>query len=164
MFVDAIDVAEQFRSSHPSDFKVLATTPVPFHYINDGKHLHNEHTTIVLDEHAGTNDILAQPIKYINYAPSFQAPFPISTPPQFYSAFEKFASYLDDPLARFEYTLCEGDAVLFDNRRVLHARASFSAPHSLQDGDDINRWLKGCYFEGDSLLSRGRLLREELDL
>ena len=96
---------------------------------------------------------------------SFQAPFPPSTSPAFYAAFERFASYLDDPAAQYHYTLKEGDAVLFDNRRVLHARTAFTDPAEGKEGataGETNRWLKGCYLEADALLDRGRVLRSQL--
>lgn len=65
-----------------------------------------------------------------------------------------------------EYTLREGDAVLFDNRRVLHARTAFT-DKPLDGGEarqeQTNRWLKGCYLEADAILDRGRTLRTKLD-
>ncbi|KAJ3554997.1 hypothetical protein NM688_g2814 [Phlebia brevispora] len=164
VFSDALDAAERLRASNPSDFKILATTPVPFHYINNGHHLHNSHPTIVLDEcHKG--DILTAPIKYLTYAPPFQAPFPSSTPPEFYAALERFVSYIEAPTAKFEYLLREGDAVFFDNRRVLHARTAFSDPGEgevprVAEGEP-SRWLKGTYLDADTVLSRGRVLREK---
>ena len=63
-------------------------------------------------------------------------------------------------------TLREGDAVLFDNRRVLHARTAFTDPaegKAAASMDDMtSRWLKGCYLEADAVLDRGRVLRERL--
>ena len=70
---------------------------------------------------------------------------------------------LDDPAVQFEYLLREGDAVLFDNRRVLHARTAFWERVGTKDADgETNRWLKGCYLEADAVLDRGRVLREQL--
>lgn len=159
------------RKTHPVDFNTLATTPVPFHYINDGHHLHYEHPTIELASlpaHTATGtpgtDARAPEIKHINYSPPFQAPLLLeSTPPTFYSALGRYATLLDDPANIMDYTLCEGDAVLFDNRRVLHARTSFTddRPNADLDGE-TNRWLKGCYLEADAILDRGRVLRTKL--
>jgi alpha-ketoglutarate-dependent taurine dioxygenase len=66
---------------------------------------------------------------------------------------------------RFEYTLKEGDAVLFDNRRVLHARTAFADRERADTGQEreANRWLKGCYFEADAVLDRGRVLRTKVE-
>ena len=157
------------RKTHPVDFDTLATTPVPFHYINDGHHLHYEHPTIELASlpaAIGTGTPTTVPeIKHINYSPPFQAPLLLdSTPPAFYSALGHYAALLDDPLNILGYTLREGDAVLFDNRRVLHARTSFSDDGSSSGVDgQTNRWLMGCYLEADAILDRGRVLRTKLD-
>lgn len=64
---------------------------------------------------------------------------------------------------RFDYTLKEGDAVVFDNRRVLHARTAFHDGNDVEDQPEVNRWLKGCYVEADSVLDRGRGLRTALN-
>ncbi|KAG6380259.1 gamma-butyrobetaine dioxygenase [Boletus reticuloceps] len=98
IFVDAIHAASLLRQSHPVDFDILAATPVPFHYINDGHHLHHEHPTIELDAHASHDDSSTSelPVKHINYSPPFQAPFMSSTPPSFYAALGKFVALLDD--------------------------------------------------------------------
>ena len=165
VFVDALDAAERLRKASPSDFAVLATTPVPYHYINNGNHLHYSHPVIELDE-CHTGEVVDAPIKFLNYSPPFQAPFSPSTSSGFYDAFQRFVSYLDEPAATYEYTLREGDAVLFDNRRVLHARTAFTDPaegKAAASLDDMtSRWLKGCYVEADTLLNRGRVLREKL--
>ena len=79
---------------------------------------------------------------------------------EFYSALARFAEMLNDPMNAFEYTLREGDAVVFDNRRVLHARTAFrDKPDGVEmKRGEINRWLKGCYLEADALADRVRVL------
>lgn len=110
-------------------------------------------------------------VSHINYSPPFQAPLPISTPSPFYSALGHFSDLLREPTNRFEYTLREGDAVLFDNRRVLHARTEFrewddadrpaDVPQALEG--EANRWLKGCYLEADAVSDRMRVLKANLE-
>lgn len=168
VFVDALHAASLLRKSHPADFGALAMTRVPFHYINDGHHLHYEHPTIELDTHASRDDLPTSdlPIRHINYSPPFQAPLMNSTPTSFYTALGNFAALLDDTDNRVEYTLREGEAVLFDNRRVLHARTAFmdGPPGSRETREgEANRWLKGCYLEADAIFDRGRILRSKLD-
>ncbi|KAG1778751.1 hypothetical protein EV702DRAFT_1217334 [Suillus placidus] len=174
-FVDGLRAAEKLRKTHPVDFDTLATTPVPFHYVNDGHHLHYEHPTIELaslpasrDTGSPTTGISAPSvpeIKHINYSPPFQAPLLLdSTSATFYGALGRYAALLDDPVNILDYTLREGDAVLFDNRRVLHARTSFTDDGSGADAyGETNRWLKGCYLEADAILDRGRVLGAKLD-
>ena len=158
IFVDSLHAARVLRETHPADFDILTKTPVSFHYINDGHHLHREHFTIELSSHTSE-------ISHINYSPPFQAPLPLSTPKEFFPALARFAELLNDPKNTYEYTLKEGDAVLFDNRRVLHARTAFyekEGSEKVKDGVP-NRWLKGCYLEADALVDRVRVLRTKLE-
>ena len=55
--------------------------------------------------------------------------------------------------------------MLFDNRRVLHARTAFHEKESSEKEEDgvPNRWLKGCYLEADALVDRVRVLRRKLE-
>jgi len=141
---------------------------VSFHYINDGHHLHREHFTIELAPPSSPS--ARQEVRHINYSPPFQAPLPLSTPTEFYPAFKRFSDLLIDELNTFRYTLEEGDAVIFDNRRVLHGRTSFTdmteeeqrkekkIHHWMGDGER-DRWLKGCYLEADPVLDRVRVLK-----
>lgn len=67
---------------------------------------------------------------------------------------------LESPGNRYEYLLKEGDVVVFDNRRVLHARTAF-ASKNLEDDSGGDRWLKGCYIQADAVSDRARVLRSK---
>lgn len=149
LFVDAIQAAESLRTEDPDAFKLLSETDVKFNYINDGHHLHRRHKTFVVDPSSGK-------VTAVNYSPPFQAPLPLDTPPAFYDALQKFAAKLRKDDGRWEYTMKEGDLVVFDNRRVLHARKAFD----LKEGGE--RWLKGCYVEADAVVDRIRVLKDAL--
>ncbi|KAI5118418.1 hypothetical protein M0805_005502 [Coniferiporia weirii] len=149
IFVDALQAAQQLYSASPGDHTLLVETPVPFHYINDGHHLHYSHPTLEL-----TNDTLTS----VNYSPPFQAPFLSSTPLAFYRALATFSARLEDPGNCFTYLLREGDAVVFDNRRVLHGRTAFVDDTPASEEGEANRWLKGCYLEEDPVRDRMRTL------
>jgi gamma-butyrobetaine dioxygenase len=144
---------------------------VAFHYINDGHHLHHEHPTIELSflgppksSFDGTSFSTQHHIAHINYSPPFMAPLFADTPLKFYDAFKKYATLLRRPQNTYIYTLKEGDAVLFDNRRVLHARTAFVDVEAQTGGqEETNRWLKGCYLEADALLDRIRVLTTKLE-
>lgn len=167
MFIDGHHAASVLRSKYPEDFQVLSSTPVAFHYINDGHHLHYAHPTIELANSAPSPTSQERAINYINYSPPFQAPLHLwTTPPTFYPALSRFTALLNDPENTYEYTLQEGDAVIFDNRRVLHARTAFRDKDSNESGaefGDTNRWLKGCYLEADAVLDRGRVLKTKAE-
>jgi len=162
IFVDGLHAALQMHQTLPADFGRLVKSPVNFHYINDGHHLHCEHRTIEL-EHKADISPNAVSIKCLNYSPPFQAPLPASTSSSFFSALKKFAALLDAPERRFEYLLREGDAVVFDNRRILHGRTSFADTGADAAEGETNRWLKGCYLEEDAFLDRRRVLSARFD-
>ncbi|KAF8960943.1 gamma-butyrobetaine hydroxylase [Flammula alnicola] len=156
IFVDALHAARVLQDTHPAEFDVLTKAPVSFHYVNDGHHLHREHFTIELSS--------SGEISHVNYSPPFQAPLPLNTPKEFYPALARFAQLLNDPRNTYEHTLREGDAVLFDNRRVLHARTAFGEREGEESKEgEPNRWLKGCYLEADALVDRMRVLRTKLE-
>lgn len=171
--MDAFKAAEQLHELSHSDFELLCTTPVDFHYVNDGHHLHHSHPTIdlaPLSRISPESGSFTPQIGYVNYSPPFQAPLSLSTPVSFYGALARFAELLRQPHNRFEYTLREGDAVIFNNRRVLHARTAFrewqdgERPKDIQKAQDgeANRFLKGCYLEADAILDRMRVLAIKL--
>lgn len=167
IFVDALQAAQTLWKEDREAFNLLATTDVGFHYINDGHHLAQRHKTIVVDPSSDPSSSSPPKITSINYSPPFQAPLPSSTPPAFYQALQKFAATLRRPEGRWEYLLKEGDVVVFDNRRVLHARRAFSggsngASAAGKKDAECNRWLKGCYVEADAVADRIRVLRTKL--
>jgi gamma-butyrobetaine dioxygenase len=163
LFVDAFAAAETLRVSYPPDFTRLVRTPVPFQYINDARHLHNARPTITLDPAGG----IEPRVTAVSYSPPFQAPLPLNTPHEFYDALGRFAELVEEPTAVYAHQLCESEAVVFDNRRVLHGRTAFEGRRSgsmsdREAGGGPSRWLKGCYFEGDAMASHGRVLRDRV--
>jgi len=162
LFVDSFAAAETLRATHPADFERLVTTSVPFHYINDGRHLHYARPTITLDPAVGGGDGAEPRVTAVSYSPPFQAPLPRDTPREFYDALGRYARLVEAPAAVYAHQLGEGEAVVFDNRRMLHARTAFQGRKFGEAGGEPNRWFKGCYFEGDVMASHGRMLREKL--
>jgi len=63
----------------------------------------------------------------------------------YYKAYRKFSSIIDDPKMAVSFKLNPGDCFIVDNTRVLHARTAYSGSGS--------RWLQGCYADKDGLLS-----------
>ena len=165
VFVDAFRAAEMIlqkspnRAEHP-----LCTYPVPYHYhhVDAKADLRNNHSyahshpVIELDER--------QNIVNVNWSPPFQAPLRpdppkngFGVPPcplrDWHQAAQEFAQIIDRPDMQFEYLLKPGEAVIFNNRRVLHARMAFDVAKG-------PRWLKGAYIDGDSVWSKLGVLRE----
>ncbi|KAF6751692.1 gamma-butyrobetaine dioxygenase [Ephemerocybe angulata] len=174
IFVDALHASRALFHSNRAHFDVLTKAPVAFQYVNDGHHLYKQHPTIQLEDPSAAppkDSSIPPAISHINYSPPFQGPLPVGTPKEFYPALQEFANILNDPQNTFSYTLKEGDCVLFDNRRVLHARTAFEEKPEgeREEGilfgegpDRTNRWLKGCYLEADAVSDRMRIGRTRL--
>ena len=54
--------------------------------------------------------------------------------------------------------MAPGDCVLFDNRRVLHARRAFAVSDA-----GTERWLRGAYIDRDPFVSRAKILRDRFE-
>lgn len=140
-------------------------TPVGFHYQNDNRHYRYTHPTFELASsssgHAGpsasspssSSSSASTPMPRlcaVNYSPPFQSPLPPPTAnrKEFYEALKTFADLTLSDEFRYERTLTAGECVIFDNRRVLHARRGFEWDETEESKDEgkIKRWLKGELF------------------
>ena len=79
-----------------------------------------------------------------------QAPFEEVEPA--YEALMTLQAMLREPHFAIRFTYAPGDLVIFDNRRLLHARDAF-------EGSRGHRWLQGCYMERDEIRSRYRMIQ-----
>lgn len=137
-----------------------------YQYHNAGEHYHQRRPTVVLEDNGdGEQDVSRNPearIDHVNWSPPFQGPFEADTGStdhgqklrNYLRAAKQFARIIDNPDNQFEYLMQPGDCVIFNNRRVLHARRAF-------DGNEGVRWLKGAYLDSDPFMSRIRVLNEK---
>jgi gamma-butyrobetaine dioxygenase len=157
MFSDSFYAAEKMRQEDPELFEALRTFDVTYHYFNDGAAYRQVRPTVELIDPRDPSS----PIKLINWSPPFQGPFAhdIGTKDGgkalrlYHAAAQKFDKLTNDPANMFEYRMNEGDCVIFDNRRVLHARRAFET----EKGE---RWLKGAYMDRDVFASKLAVLGE----
>ena len=63
----------------------------------------------------------------------------------YYKAYRKFSSIIDDSAMALTFKLNPGECFIVDNTRVLHARTTYEGAGK--------RWLQGCYVDKDGLLS-----------
>lgn len=103
-------------------------------------------------------------IKSINYSPPFQSPYQPFIAKldhddqiRYLEALIEWNDILQRPELNLETRLSENECVVFDNRRVLHARRAFDDQLS-KDQNSIVRWLKGAYVDGDAIWDRWRVL------
>lgn len=146
---------------------------IDFEYDNDSHQLHQKHRLI-------SGGHLQQLKSSVNWSPPFQgAPIPQTTgnsPSQqhhWYTQLAAFQQIIEEPHRKWEFLMEEGDLVLFDNRRVLHARRAFrdlTEEERKERGVKVvegepSRWLKGCYLDGeviwDKLMTLSRKLKSE---
>ncbi|KAH0545035.1 hypothetical protein FGG08_000806 [Glutinoglossum americanum] len=156
IFSDSFHAATRIQLSSQSHFKSLTTFPVTFHYRNAGEHYHYIRPTVELEQYSYRK---RPRIANVNWSPPFQGPYEIhleGTELRLYlAAVKEFAKFTRAPQSQFELTLKPGECVIFNNRRVLHARRAF-------DPSSGERWLKGAYVDGDPFQSRLRVLSETL--
>jgi len=127
-----------------------------FHYKNAGEYYRYERPMLVREPNQGWDDF-----KFVNWSPPFQGPFPEIPRNRYLEPWMKtakaFQERVEAPESIYEYKMQEGDCVLFNNRRILHARRAF-------DTASGERWLKGAYLDTDVFHSRYRVLRERFGL
>ncbi|WWC57711.1 uncharacterized protein I303_100245 [Kwoniella dejecticola CBS 10117] len=88
-----------------------------------------------------------------------------------YLAISEFEKRLSDPKYKLEFLMKEGDLVIFDNRRILHARKSFhdKTPQEIKKEGIVvvpgepTRWLKGCYLDGEVVWDKLAVLKKKAD-
>jgi gamma-butyrobetaine dioxygenase len=146
IFVDGFAVADALAREAPEDFALLTTVPVAFWNKDDRTDYRFSAPVIALDPVTGK----VAELRCANFLRGpLDAPAEVVAP--FYRAYRRFQAMTRDPRFRVVHRLEAGEMWVFDNRRVLHARAEF-------DPMSGARHLQGCYVDRDELLSRIRVL------
>lgn len=172
MFSDTFNAIERMELALVES---LANFDVTYHYRNDGQRFQRTRRTVeyIRGSKTSRRDLMAnsQPriphVKAVNWSPPFQAPFirgigpPIPTEERYSSylwaymeAAKVFKGLIEDEGAVFETKMAPGTCVIFDNRRIVHARKAF-------DGEEGERWLRGAYIDEDTFQSRMSVLNAE---
>lgn len=140
--VDGFRVAAQLRVAEPDLYDVLASVEVPGQYVGDGVHLMARRPIL---RHR-SDGVLEQ----VSFNNADRAPFslPADDMRTFYDAVRAFEVRLNDERLQWRRVNPPGDAMLFDNWRVLHGRLSYTG----------HRHLCGCYVNREDFLSRRRML------
>jgi alpha-ketoglutarate-dependent taurine dioxygenase len=146
---------------------------IDFEYDNDGHYLHHSHPLMPRDR-ANLYKLKAA----VNWSPPFQGVPNLGLTGRhrgaqmaWYRALDVFQTTIDQTHRKWEFTMKEGDLVLFDNRRVLHARRAFrdwSEKERIERGVEIvegesSRWLKGCYLDGEVVWDKLATLNSKLN-
>ncbi|THC94672.1 hypothetical protein EYZ11_005857 [Aspergillus tanneri] len=153
LFLDSFAVASQIHHWHPEIFKELSQCRLTYEY-NHEDHVYSNAWPVF---EAGTPDSKQDPhLLHVNYSPPFQGNMlpkwrDYETTSKNIRALHYFAKQLEDERRIFELKLNPGECVIFENRRVLHARRQFNTSSG-------HRWLAGAYVDEDALLSKFQTL------
>jgi gamma-butyrobetaine dioxygenase len=144
--VDGFAVAQALRAQEPAAFRILASTPVRFKYIDVDTELTASAPPIELD--------VTGALKAIHFSPrlDFVPLFPRAQLSAYYRARRLFDHRLRAADFEIRFLLKSGDLVMFDNCRLLHGRTGFDPAEGL-------RHLQGCYIDIDGPRSLYRVLR-----
>ena len=145
ILVDGFHAAEALRRREPAAFRLLSRSPIDFHFQDRESDIRFRAPTIALDEAGAVTEVR------FNFSVMGALHAPTNRMGALCRALRAFATVLRYPALECRYRLSPGELLIFDNRRVLHGRATF-------DPTTGARYLQGCYVDRDQLLSRIRVL------
>ena len=114
-------------------------------------------------------------LEAVSWAPPFQAPFQTANS-HLYAPWQNLTTQMEDHVRIWhqaarkfndiihreenihERMMKPGECVLFDNRRVLHARKAFEVADAGKE-----RWLRGAYLDKDPFMSKLRVLANRFE-
>lgn len=151
IFVDGFKIAEYMREHCPEEFRDLTTIPMSFNNKDPYCDYHYRGTVIATDSNGEVTEV-----RHANFIRG-----PIDVPSHqtmaLYKAYQCFILLTREPKFQLFFRLTAGEMVVFDNRRVLHARNAFDLKAGM-------RQLQGCYIDRDEFLSRIRILERNAEL
>ncbi|KAK5174351.1 uncharacterized protein LTR77_001431 [Saxophila tyrrhenica] len=182
LFTDSYKAAADLLAADVDTFKTLVDVEASFHYNHPDSNLYHQSRPVfeVLEKdyrqtfRALYNDKPVNILDYltaVNWSPPFQAPFAVkprhrqqqsktevlgplnSRVADWHKAAQQFNALVHRPSGIYERLMKPGECVIFDNRRVLHARKAFEAGDAGKE-----RWLRGAYLDKDPYLSKMRVL------
>ena len=139
--VDGFRIAAELKAQSPEQYELLSSFSIPGQYIGDGSHLMSSRPAF---RHDHTGELVQ-----VSFNNGDRAPFllPPSEQRAFYDALRAFEDLANDPRLQWQHVLAPGEAMLFDNWRVLHGRKAYTG----------TRTLCGAYLNHEDFESRLRL-------
>jgi len=160
-FADAFAMAEAFRMDHSSSFETLSRIPTTFqkvHYARE-RPAHIMSSRPIFD--LGWGGVLTS----VFWAPPFEGlpRIPCRDVEPYYAAYAQFAAWVESVEqgrrpGLLQFRTKKGDAIVFNQRRILHGRRGFSF------SGEGKRVLQGCYVQADEWLSQLRAMLKEGEL
>jgi trimethyllysine dioxygenase len=140
--VDGFRIAAEMRTADPDAYEVLSTVEVPGQYIGDGAHLVAARPVF---RHDRSGELVQVSFNNGDRAPFLLPPDEMAA---FYDALRAFETLANDQRLQWRRANPPGDAMLFDNWRVLHGRTAYTG----------HRHLCGAYVNHEDFESRRRVL------
>jgi trimethyllysine dioxygenase len=139
--VDGFRVAAELRATAPHHHAVLSSVPIPGQYLGDGSHLMAARP-VLRHDHDGE-------LVQVSFNNADRAPFllPHDEMLALYEALRAFDALTNDRRSQWRHVLAPGEAMLFDNWRVLHGRTAYTG----------TRTMCGAYVNHEDFESRVRL-------
>jgi len=148
LFLDGTAVANDLRASDPEAFRLLTEIEVPFYKEHDGIDMRARQRVIELDRHGEVSGVTISQ----HMADIFDLPQRVMD--SYYPAFVKFGRMLQQDKYVMRFTLAAGECISFDNHRIVHGRAAYSATSG-------ERYLRGTYTDRGELRGLYRAMVSE---
>ncbi|MCZ3387250.1 MAG: trimethyllysine dioxygenase, partial [Actinomycetia bacterium] len=143
---DSFRVARELKQQEPQHYNTLSTVLVPGQYIGDGSHLMAARPVLRHDDQGN--------LLQVSFNNADRAPFllPLEEMVAFYDAIRALDNLSNEHRLQWRHQLEPGEAMLFDNWRVMHGRASYQG----------GRKLCGAYLNREDFESRIRMLQTSI--
>ena len=152
--VDGFRVAEDLRSEDPAAFDLLTTVAIP--YIRRRTEAVDQGDDVDMIAHAPVLSVVDGELMGVRFHERSTGVFdlPGDLVDDYYLAFRAFAEKVREPAYQFDHRLADGEAIVFDNQRVLHGRTGYET--------DIGgrRHIRLCTVDRDQVHSRLRRLKD----
>lgn len=140
ILVDGFAVAQEIKQRHAQDYQALREINISSSYCGDGVMLQASHP--IFSECQG----VFQQVCFNNYDRDVMR-FDKDTMRALYQGIQRADRLFNDPAWQWRAMLQPGEALVFDNWRMLHGRTAYTG----------RRRLAGCYSNREDLESRWRM-------
>ena len=147
VMTDGFKLAEDFKALHAEDYKLLSEVPIAHRRFIDGVGLRAD-SPVIRHDHSG--NVVEFRLNERTMGP-IDLPFDLMEP--VYDALRKMLALAYDAKYHVHQLLEGGQALVFDNARVLHARTAFNG----------NRHVRSAHVGRDEFYSRWRQLRDRFN-
>ena len=149
--VDGFRIAEILKRENPDWFESLRRYSARFEYRgSDDAHLVAKRPIIQTD---ADGQLCA--IHFNNRSADASTDIPFTEMETWYRACRRFGELAGASRLQVTFKLAPGQLFVTDNTRILHGRTGFSGAG--------NRWMQGAYADKDSLQSKIRVLKKQLE-